>query len=432
MLSACERDIAPTSGATLPLVAAPEPLYDELFTRAQVRRIEGMILPGAAPRDETNEVSGSARAARLGQFLFFDERLSSNGHIACASCHDPRQEFSVSLPLGQGVQQTHRHPPTLLNVAHQRWFDWDGKSDSLWSQAARPLESPDEHGATRTQLARLIATDPALRSAYEEIFAQPLPEVARASSWPEHARPDSIKAHTRANTAWLALPEQDRQQITRIFTNALKAIAAYEELLVSGETPFDVYARGLRAQQPQALQALSPRAKRGLKIFLDEGKCVTCHSGPLFSDMAFHNLGLGARDWAPRAHEDEGRWLGVPEVKRSEFSATGPWSADADGERAQWTSFLARTPEDHGQFKTPSLRGVARSAPYMHAGHFETLAEVVRFYVNLDEESAVGHREELLKPLDLPPERQLELVEFLESLTAAPLPAALLTPPKAP
>ena len=422
----------PTPTANASAQVKPAPLVDGLFTPSEVRRIQGMTLEDPTPpRDETNEVSLDARAARLGQYLFFEMRLSANEHITCASCHQPSRGFSVPERQGQGLKKTRRHPPTLINVAHQRFFDWDGKSDSLWSQASRPLESPDEHGTSRTRVAALMATDKKLRAAYEEVFEDTLPDAKVASAWPRIARPVPSDPTSEANQAWLSLEDSEREQITRIFTNTLKAIAAYEERLVTFDTPFDRYARGIKSQDPEALAALTPGAKRGLKTFLTDGKCVVCHSGPLLSDMAFHNLGLSRREWMS-PEPDEGRWDGVPHVKQDEFNSRGVWSHTPDGERAQWLGYLRRTREDHGQFKTPGLRGVALTAPYMHGGHFETLPEVVRFYVNLDEEVEVGHREDMLTPINLSPERQAELVAFLNALTPPPFPKELTGQPAAP
>ena len=430
---ACEQQTDPsTQPKQTARSASPPPLADGLFTPSEVRRIQGMTLEDATPpRDETNEVSLDPRAAKLGQYLFYDTRLSGNEHVACSSCHSPHRGFADPSKLGQGIEKTRRHPPTLINVAHQRFFDWDGKSDSLWSQASRPIESPDEHGASRTQVAMLIATDPKIRAAYEEVFDAKLPEVEVAKSWPRKARPVPKNPDDPAHQAWLSLSEEHREQITRIFTDVLKAIAAYEERLVSFDTPFDRYARGLASQDAEALAALSPEAKRGLKTFITDGKCVVCHTGPLFSDMAFHNLGLERREWMPEGI-DEGRWDGVPHVKNDEFNALGKWSAKTDGERAEWLGYLRRTREDHGQFKTPGLRGVALTAPYMHGGHFDTLAQVVRFYVLLDEEVEVGHREDMLTAVNLSPERQMELVAFLEALTPPPFPKELTGQPPAP
>ena len=431
-VAACERAPADDRASAGALAEAPAPTQpiDGRFDAAQMRQIRALAAPTSPPRDETNEVSGDPIAARLGQALFYDERLSADGTVSCASCHHPERAFGMPAHFGIGQQTTPRHPPALLNVAYQRWFDWDGKSDSLWSQAARPLESAAEHGSSRAQIARLIATDPRLRRGYLAAFPDhelPSPERAR-QLWPAQARPvpeDPEHAHQRA---WDQLPDTEREAITRVFTHALKAIAAYEERLVVTDTPLDRLARGEASPE----EAMSLQARRGLELFLGQARCVTCHNGPLLSDMAFHNLGLGARPWIEDP-ADEGRWEGAGLVRGGEFRATGRWSAQTDGERAQWLEYLRRTREDHGQFKTPGLRGVALSAPYMHGGHFETLEDVVAFYDTLPEGARVGHREEALRPLGLTPQQRRDLVAFLrQGLTPEPLEDSLLGPPEGP
>jgi cytochrome c peroxidase len=378
---------------------------------------------GEPPIDETNAIATDERAARLGQFLFFDERLSENGQVSCASCHKPEEAFSMAAPLGEGLDKTRRHPPTLLNAAFHHWYNWDGSTDSLWAQAVGPLENPKEMGFTRAGLVQLIAGDDELRGAYESIFGV-LPDL---DTLPAQARPVADDPDHPHHTAWAAMSPGDQKAVNQVLVNVTKALAAYQTQLVRDQAPFDTFVEGLRDQDAQKLEALSASARRGAKLFLGEAGCANCHTGPNFSDGSFHNLGLGPRDWLTEA--DEGRWDGVPLVKRSEFSSTGEFSDHTDGKRAQWSAFLTRTPEDHGQFKTPTLRNVAITAPYMHGGHFDTLEEVVRFYVTLGEQSRLGHREEMLVPLALSERDIDDLIAFLESLTGEPLDESLLHPP---
>lgn len=444
ILAACEKTpTPPAEDSSTPPVASEraepttpqedpkEVIIEDLFTREEVAEIKLLTTPLPHPHDETNEVSGNKRAARMGQFLFFDRRLSKNGAVACSSCHDPNHGFSVPHALGVGQASTPRHPPGLINVAHQAWFDWDGKSDSLWSQASRPLESPAEHGITRTFVARHVVTDPALRSAYEEIFATELPSPDAARAWPLDAMPTPDAPDSPAQKAWDGMPDAQRAQVMVIFTNTLKTLAAYQEQLVTFDSAFDNWARGIQGRESTASDAMSPEAKRGLKRFLVRGKCITCHNGPLFSDMDFHNVGLGSRKWLPEGI-DHGRREGVRIVKESELNALGAYSASKTGKRAKWTKFLQPTPEDNGQFRTPGLRGIAQTPPYMHGGHLETLMDVVMFYTHLDEEVQTGHREDSLEEVPLGPAHRRELVEFLKALTPPPLPAELLEQPESP
>jgi len=148
----------------------------------QIERILKLSPLPAPPPDPTNRVADDPRAVHFGQFLFFDKRLSGNGEIACATCHDPAKGFADGRQLGRGVADLARHSPTLYDVAFNRWFFWDGRTDSLWAQAVQPIENPSEMGGDRWRIARLILEDTELARAYQEIFG-PLPdEVFRALS----------------------------------------------------------------------------------------------------------------------------------------------------------------------------------------------------------------------------------------------------------
>lgn len=409
--------------------SAADPTADEPFTPTQIETIRTLSPLPEVPTDPTNAVSGDDRAAHFGRFLFFEKRLSDNGEVNCASCHRPNHGFSVPTRVGRGIGQTPRHPPSLLNAAYHKWYDWDGKADSLWAQALRPLENPDEHGFSRTRAVRLVASDPELAEAYETVFGD-LPDLSSEKRFPPKARPVPDRPTSKAHRAWQSMAPADRKAVDRVASNMMKAIAAYEEKLVSGAAPFDRYVEGLRSGDPEKLDALSPAAKRGLKLFVDEGDCVNCHNGPALTDGAFHNLGLGPRPWLPK--NDQGRWEGVPAVRANDFNATGPFSDAPESKEADWLRFLRRTSEDHGQFKTPTLRNVELTPPYMHGGHFSTLEEVVRFYSTLDEQSTVGHREEMLEPLGLSEREIDDLVAFLRSLTGEAVPDDLRRPPASP
>ena len=423
-----EADPADQSRANRP-VADDNPLAGEPFSEPERRLLSTLSPLPEPPTNPTNGVADDPRAAHFGRFLFFDRRLSGDGTVSCASCHSPRHGFSVPTRLGEGVDKTPRHPPSLLNTAFHKWYDWDGKADSLWAQAGRPIENPAEHATSRTAVARLIASTPRLAEAYEALF-DPLPDLSSTDRFPPEARPTPDRPDSDAHRAWERMAPEDRRRVNRIFTNLTKSIAAYERQLVAGQAPFDDYVRGLQTGEPDKLDALSPAAKRGLDLFIGKGRCVNCHNGPVLTDGTFHNLGLGPRPWLDGP--DEGRWAGVRRVKEASFNAAGPFSDQPSGRRADWLRFLKQTPEDHGQFKTPSLRNVELTAPYMHGGHFDTLEEVVEFYSTLGEQTNVGHREEMLEPLGLTDRQIDDLVAFLRSLTGELPPARLMGPPERP
>ena len=150
-----------------------------VFTAEEVREVFKLSpLPGIPP-SPTNAFADNPAAARLGQRLFFDARLSANGKVSCATCHDPAQSFSDSRPLSVGLDTTERHSMPLWNVAYQRWFFWNGRADSLWAQAVQPLLNPAEMGSSPGHLLGVLSGDAGLKSGYEAVFG-PLPAEAKA------------------------------------------------------------------------------------------------------------------------------------------------------------------------------------------------------------------------------------------------------------
>ncbi|MDG1492034.1 MAG: cytochrome-c peroxidase, partial [Planctomycetota bacterium] len=156
------------------------------FSEGQLRRIMQMSPLPPLPTDTTNRYADDPLAARFGQALFFDERLSADGAVSCATCHDPDRGFTDGKQLALGQEVGNRHTPTLWNVAHHRWLTWDGRADSLWMQALDPIEDPREMGTTRGKLARVIADDPGLLAAYSAVFG-PIKSAALRD------RPDDVR-----------------------------------------------------------------------------------------------------------------------------------------------------------------------------------------------------------------------------------------------
>ncbi len=360
----------------------------------------------AAADDPTNSVADDPNAASLGQRLFFDTRLSADGSVSCATCHDPAEGFADGRVLAEGLGTTGRHAPTVLGSAANRWFFWDGRADSAWAQALGPLENPVEHGTSRLAVAHVVHEDAALRDAYEALFGA-LPDLADEARFPPSGRPVADDPGHSDAVAWAAMTAEDQAAVDRVFANIGKVIAAYERRLMTGESAFDRWVGGDEA-------ALSADAVRGLQLFVGVGLCTLCHSGPGLTDREFHNLALPARDWTPD-DPDYGRYAGIVRVQADPFNGAGAYSDDPEAGAAR-VAYLALGEEQVGQFKTPSLRDVARTPPYMHGGHFETLEDVVRFYSALDEEGGEGHREHILQPLELTDGEVAELVAFLESL----------------
>jgi cytochrome c peroxidase len=333
-----------------------------------------------APRDPSNAVEADAKAAALGQRLFADPRFSRNGAVSCASCHAPERQFQDGLPVGQGVGAGSRRTMPIAGAAHSPWLFWDGRKDSLWSQALGPLEDAVEHGSNRTRIAKVLLSR--YRAEYEALFG-PVPDL---SGLPEDAGPQGNAAE---RAAWQDMDPSRRGDVNRVFANLGKAIAAYERGLNPGDSRFDRYARAVVAADPVGQQALSSREVNGLRLFLGKGRCVTCHNGPLLTDQHFHNTGVPARD---AAQPDRGRAAATAKVQHDEFNCLGPFS-DAPPQACRELRFMVSDdPSLEGAFKTPSLRNAALRAPYMHAGQFANLEAVIAHYVR-SPPAAVGHTE---------------------------------------
>lgn len=401
------------------------------FSDHDLRHILTMSPAPAPPPDPTNAVADDDDAAHLGQFLFFDERFSADESVSCATCHIPDHGFSDPDVLSTGVGTTDRRSMPVLNSAYQRWTFWDGRTDSLWAQALQPIENPVEHGITRTRLARLIFEDDELNAAYESVFA-PLPDLDDESRFPLDARPVDDDPEHEHHRAWMDMAEDDRQAIDEIFANFGKALAAYQRRLVRNDADFDRFVEALREGDEQGLDAISEEAREGLRIFVDDGNCVDCHTGPQMTNLEFHNLGLSARDWMPDP-PDVGRSGGIEELLGSDFSAAGPHSDAPDSEAARLLDFLPEPGFDtDGAFKTPGLRNVAERAPFMHGGHLGSLEESIDFYSDLQEDPPVGLRDPLLQQLNLTGADTDALVAFMEALTGQPLAEDLTRAPEAP
>ena len=332
------------------------------------------------PSDPSNAVEDRPAAVALGRRLFGDPRLSRNQAVSCGSCHDPALQFQDGRPVGRGVGIGVRRSMPIVGAGHAKWLFWDGRKDSTWAQVLGPLEDAVEHGGNRVRHVQLLKAH--YRMDYEAVFG-PLPDL---SGLPDDASPVGSPAE---QTAWAVIEPARRESISRIFANLGKAIAAYEKTLVHGPSRFDRYVQQVLAPTPPGEPVLTPQEVRGLRIFIGKGQCVTCHNGPLLSDQQFHNTGVPPRD--PN-RPDRGRAFGAQLVQRDEFNCLGPFS-DAKPEDCQELRFIVDDdPTLEGAFRTPSLRNVALRPPYMHAGQFATLADVIAHYVQAPP-AAVGHSE---------------------------------------
>lgn len=339
---------------------------------------------GPAPIDPTNRWSGDERAAELGRWLFHEPRLSRDGSVSCSTCHRADHGFAEPRALARGLGEGTRHTQSILNAAHQRWLTWDGRADSLWSQALHPFTNPLEMGLQPAEvIERIRGIDP-LRQRYEAVFG-PMPAAA------------------------------DAQATQVAFANVGKAIGAFERRLVTGPSPFDRWLERVHAGDASPIDGFGEAAIRGAVLFVGRADCVRCHAGPLLSDGEFHMIGVPSAGGA--APTDRGRLEGVERLQADPCNAAGRFSDDPDGTKARVTRATRPDPEAWGRFRTPSLRSAAVTPPYMHQGQLATLAEVIRFYDTLEGATSLDHHaERVLEPLGLSEGQRSDLEAFLRGV----------------
>jgi cytochrome c peroxidase len=376
------------------LMAYGQGLSSKIWTAEEWEKAQSFSPLPLPPPDPSNRLSANDEAARLGQRLFFDPRLSPK-NVSCASCHKPEIGFTDGLTVANTIAPLHRNTMTILNVAYYRWLTWDGARDSLWHQALAPIENPKEMGSSRSYVVKAVMRH------YQSDLAKLVKFPAGWNKlWPR--LPDSGKP---GDPQFDRLPNNDKEKVNRVFASVLKAIAAYEQKIVSGQSPFDRFVAGDR-------QALSDSAQKGFRHFLRFG-CDRCHNTPLFSDDDFHNLGLSSS-----AAPDNGRYDGLSVVKSSRFRGTGPY---ADGAPVIDVESYSPGKTLIGAFRTPSLRELRYTAPYGHNGTVKTLEDWMKHYTDVtttDNPQFIGSLDPSLPRIEMTEAEKNELVEFLMSLSS--------------
>jgi cytochrome c peroxidase len=365
--------------------------------------------PPPARRDPGNEVAGSPLAQAVGRRLFSDSRLSPDGRIACTSCHQRELAFTDGRARSFGRAELDRNAPSIWNAVQQRWFGWDGATDSLWSQAIGPLTDPRELGSNGAHLRALIAGDPALARAWQRLFGR----RSAAGAGRQHAA-----AAPRGATDHPAEPDPSESDEAALVQTA-KVIGAFVSTLRSPRTPFDVFRDALARGDRRAAAAYPLAAQRGLRLFVGRGRCALCHGGPLFSNGEFADIGVGF--FVRPGVVDAGRHRGIAALRASPYTLLGPHAVGAGGE-AWKTRHVEPLHRNFGEFKVPSLRHVAQTAPYMHDGRIATLDDVLRHYDEIDAERLHADGERILRPLRLSAQERADLVAFLRTLSPGPPP----------
>jgi cytochrome c peroxidase len=275
----------------------------------------------------------------LGKLLYFDKRLSRDGSVSCATCHDPKKGWTDQAPVSTGIkgQKGTRSSPTVLNSAYLDVQFWDGRAASLEEQAKGPIQNPVEMGFTHEEAVKRLAGIKGYPPLFKAAFGDPAVSIDRVA----------------------------------------KAIASFERTVITGNAPYD--------RQEAKKGDMKPAARRGMALYFGKANCSVCHSGPSFTDSQFHNLGVGMSAAKP----DLGRY---DQTKRE---------------------------ADKGAFKTPTLRNLKDTAPYMHDGSQKTLAEVVAFYNKGGEKNP--HLSDKMRPLNLTAAEQKDLLAFLDALNGDPV-----------
>ncbi|MEE9494615.1 MAG: cytochrome c peroxidase [Gammaproteobacteria bacterium] len=298
--------------------------------------LQQWILPNTPPHPADN--APTPERVELGKKLFFDPRLSGDGNMSCATCHNPLLGWSDGLPTAKGVKSKvlGRASPTIINTAYNSIQMWDGRKKSLEDQAMGPMEATVEMNMDTAKLFRWLNQN----NGYIKDFKKAYPGKA-------------IDADTVS-----------------------KAIASYERTIISNNSRFDAWIKGNK-------QALTKNEINGFKVFVGKGNCETCHSAPNFTDDGFHNLGLAS--WGKK-EPDMGRYSERPLRLMK------------------------------GAFKTPTLRDIARTAPYFHDGSANTLEDVVEHY--LKGGKVKTNLSPNMQAIKLSLQEKLNLIAFMQALTS--------------
>lgn len=365
----------------LGLLIQPQPARAEvLLTPDEIRQtLRHGPWPPEHTADPSNRLSGNPAAIALGAALFNDPSLSVDQNLPCSACHQPHRDFTDRMPRAKGAEPLPRNTQALWNLAGLRWYGWAGDSDSLWAQNLTPLLNPAEMGHTPVTLKAHLHSSPQ-RPGYEALFGP--------------------------------LTDQPPQTTA---VNIAKALAAYVETLRTGQTSFDRF-RDALARGDFATAATYPApAQRGLQIFLGQGNCVFCHSGPRFSNGEFHDAGVPY--FLPDGGVDTGRYGGIKALQTSPYTLAGDHSDDAEKSGAWAVNTLRFSHANFGTFRTPSLRRVAKTAPYMHDGSLPDLVAVLDHYNSIDIDRLHAEGEAILRPLNLPPAALADIEAFLITLS---------------
>ena len=345
------------------LIASPGVVFPDEYPLP----IPAEVLPPLIPDDNPL----SKEKIDLGQKLYFDQRLSVDNSVSCATCHDPRKGFADGKPVAEGVKQQRgaRNSPTVLNAAYFEQQFWDGRAETLEDQAVLPLINPIE------------------------------------MAMPSH---NAVEEKLRALPEYAPLFQQAFGASEITMNRVGQALASFERTLVSFSSPIDRFLTGEK-------NAISDAAQRGWELFNGKARCNTCHGHvsvvPTFTDNKYHNIGVGAkqRDFSTLAREAQAaQQKGDPQIidelaLKPHFSELGRF-------------LITKEQKDMGAFKTPGLRNIELTAPYMHDGSEATLLDVINFYDRGGENNPF--LDGGIRPLNLTDQEKNDLVELMKAFTS--------------
>lgn len=351
---------------------------------------------GITDKNSTNELFHRNDAIELGQRLFHDTGMSGSGQVACATCHRPEEGYQDMESMTFKLDPNARHrAPGLLGVALQDWFFWDGRADSLWSQALAVIENPMEIASNRLKAVRHSCAQ------YQESYPALLKDCQWLPESPLNASP------LVAEEGWRALSTEQQEQVNELFVVLGKSIAAFEAGLLPPVSPFDLYADAIAAGNfTTAAAILSEKEAAGLKLFLDsQVGCVNCHNGPMFSNSGFF---VAATDTPGLPENDRRR--GIDILLDSEFNCL-KWSTPENCPKLLYIN--KDSVETAGAYKVPSLRNLRHAPAFMHDGRFKTLKAVVEHYQS---PPTMPLRHVDIHPAALFPHQKEQLLSFLNVL----------------
>lgn len=338
----------------------------------QIAASEDNSLLGLPPVTFSANNPQASQKIALGRKLFEDKRFSVDGSVSCATCHQPARAFADGRVVAKGVREQSgtRNTPSLVNVSYYTSHFWDGRRAGLEEQAADPFVNPLEHGLTaHDQVLEVVRSDNGYVEAFRLVYAIP---------------PSNIRIE-----------------------HVVKAIVSFERTLVAGNSPFDrYYYKGDKS-------ALSDSAQRGYVVFRERARCDSCHTveprSALFTDNQFHALGIGYQTIAPKLGTLAKKLTNASRLETEALIISEPDIS------ALGRFVVTLKPSDIGRFRTPTLRNVALTSPYMHDGSVATLEEAIE--LELYNRGTLDSRAPILSVQD-----KKDLAEFLRSLTSAHLP----------